>query len=140
MIVADASITVEMLLYVQGQAGAVLDRRVNQRDVVCAPHLLDAEVGQTLRRLSLRGGLRVEQARAALNRLQALPIRRYAHTRLLYRAFELRDNITVYDGLYLALAEALDVPLLSCDAAMANVPGCSASVEILPVWDGETAP
>lgn len=139
MIVADASVFVDMFLGLGGQAGDELARRLARKELISAPHLLDAEVGQALRGLCLRGRMTVDRARASLQDLQTLPVRRYPHTRLLYRAFELRDNVTVYDGLYLALAEALDVPLLSCDAAMANVPGCAASVEVLPVWDGGAA-
>jgi len=104
-----------------------------QQEAVCAPHLLDAEVGQTLRRFLLRGDLSAARARVAIGRLQSLPLRRYSHTRLVSRAFEFRDNATVYDGLYLALAEALDAPLLTCDARLRDVPGCSATVEVLPV-------
>lgn len=74
----------------------------------------------------------VSRARASLGHLVNLPIRRYVHGWLLPRAFELRDNVTIYDGLYLALAEVLDVPLLTCDSALSGVPGCDATVEILP--------
>ena len=137
MIVADASVFVDMFLGPGGVAGDQLAQRLSRKELVSAPHLLDAEVGQALRGLCMRGQMTVNRAHASLQDLQALPIRRYSHTRLLPRAFDLRDNITVYDGLYLALAEVLDVPLLSCDSAMANVPGCTASVEILPVRDGE---
>ena len=137
MIAADASVVVEFLLRPRAPAAIELRGHIGQGQLIFAPHLLDAEVVQTLRRFSLRRELTVTRAREALDDLVRLPIRRFAHTRLLHRAFELRDNVTVYDGLYLALAEALDVPLLSCDSAMANVPGCTASVEILPVRDGE---
>ena len=60
-----------------------------------------------------------------------LPIRRYPHQGLLARAFEFRSNVTVYDGLYLALAEALQSRLLTGDAALQNVPGCHAAVEVV---------
>ena len=132
MIVADASVVVELLLYARRPAGVALGRRMALREVVYAPHLLDAEVGQVLRRLVLRGELSAPRAEIALGRLKALPIQRYAHGWLLPRAFELRDNVTVYDGLYLALTEALDVPFLSCDTRLRDIPGCLASVEILP--------
>ncbi len=99
---------------------------------MCAPYLLDAEVGQAVRRLTLQGQFMVPRARAALAALTVLPIRRYPHGWLLPRAFELRENATIYDGLYLALAEALGAPLLTCDAALAGVPGCDATVEVLP--------
>ena len=132
MIVADASVVVELLLNRDAPAGVALGMRIEGGEEVCAPHLLDAEVGQTLRRVARQGQMTAPRAGASLNYLTRLPIQRYAHGWLLPRAFELRDNVTIYDGLYLALAEALDVPLLSCDSALANVPGCVASVEILP--------
>lgn len=132
MIVADASLVVELLLNRHEPAGVALRRRIDQGEEVCAPHLLDAEVGQTLRRLMLRRQTTVPRAGASLDLLVNLPIRRYSHGWLLHRAFELRDNVTIYDGLYLALAEALDVPLLTCDSALAGVPGCDATVELLP--------
>ncbi len=132
MIVADASVVVELLLNRDAPAGVEMGMRIERDEAVCAPHLLDAEVGQALRRLAHQGQMTAPRASASLNNLVRLPIQRYAHGWLLPRAFELRDNVTVYDGLYLALAEALDVPLLSCDSALVNVPGCTASVEILP--------
>ena len=133
MIVADASVVVELLLNRDAPAGVEIGTRFDRDEVVCAPHLLDAEVGQALRRLALRGQMSAPRASASLNHLVRLPIQRYAHGWLLPRAFELRSNVTVYDALYLALAEALDVPLLSCDAKLRDVPGCLASVEILPL-------
>ena len=132
MIVADASVLVESLRRSGSPAGEAFDRRIAGGETICAPHLLDAEVGQTLRGLTLRGRMSPAGARAALDVLAGLPIRRFAHEALLRRAFELRSNVTIYDGLYLALAETLDLPLLSCDAALADVPGCAARVEVVP--------
>ena len=63
-------------------------------------------------------------------------MRRFPHTGLLPRAFALRSNVTIYDAIYLALAEALDAPFLSCDAALRDVPGCSAIVEVLASGSG----
>ena len=133
MIVADASAAVELLLRADGPAGRSLAARIAGREPVCAPHLLDAEVGQVVRRYVLRGEVSVARAAAAFEDLADLPIRRFPHTELLPRAFALRSNATVYDGIYLALAEALDAPLMSCDAALADVPRCTAKVEILPI-------
>ena len=132
MIVVDASVVVDMFLGLGSPAGVSLVRRFDYRETVCAPHLLDAEVGQTLRRLTLRGEMSVDRAEASLNDLGKLPIERFPHRELLSRAFALRSNVTVYDGLYLALAEALAAPLVSCDAALRDVPGCRATVQILP--------
>lgn len=133
MTVADASVVVELLLNRDEPAGVALRRRIDNGEEICAPHLLDAEVGQALRRLVLHRQATILRASASLDLLADLPIRRYAHPWLLPRAFELRDNVTIYDGLYLALAEALRVPLLTCDAALSGVPGCEAVVEFLPV-------
>lgn len=133
MIVADASIVVDVLLHPDSAAVHSLARRFARGEAICAPHLMDVEVGQTLRRFTLRGEISVVRAAESFDDLAGLSIRRYAHTELLPRAFELRSNVTMYDGVYLALAEMLNAPLLSCDAALADVPGCTAAVEILPV-------
>ena len=132
MIVADASVVVEMLLGPESPAGNVLARHFGDQDVVCAPHLLDPEIGQALRRLVLAREMSAARAQAALDDLADLPIRRFPHSALIFRAFALRANVTIYDGIYLALAEALGAPLISCDAALRNVPGCTATVEIIP--------
>ena len=126
VIVADASAVVELLL---GRA-ATLRQSLLEGQQLAAPHLLDAEVAQTLRRFVLAGSLNETAAGEALSDLGALPLTRYAHSALLLRAFALRD-VTVYDGLYLALAEVLEIPLLTGDAALASVPGCAAEVQLL---------
>lgn len=121
-----------MLLGSGSPAGDSLARRFARRESICAPHLVDAEVGQALRRLALRNEVSVAHAHASIEDLGKLPINRFPHSDLLARAFALRSNVTVYDGLYLALAEVLGAPLVSCDAALRDVPGCRATVEILP--------
>ena len=60
-----------------------------------------------------------------------MPIERHSHLPLVQRAFELRDNATIYDALYLVLAEVLEVKLLTRDRALARVPGVSAAVEVI---------
>lgn len=132
MIIADASVVVDMFIGRGGVAGDELRERLIREEPVSAPHLLDAEVAQALRRLSMQREMTVNRATTSLRELAALPLTRYAHGWLLPRAFDLRSNVTVYDGLYLALAEALDAPLLTTDGALANVPGCRARVEVLP--------
>ncbi|CAN5470120.1 MAG: type II toxin-antitoxin system VapC family toxin [Acidimicrobiia bacterium] len=131
MIVVDASVVVDLLLGPGSDAGDTLAEHLVQREVVCSPHLVDAEVGQTLRRFVLRGELSGSRAVSMVEDLVNVPIRRFPHTGLLGRAFELRSNVTVYDGLYLALAEALESPLLTGDAALADVPGCRAAVDVV---------
>jgi predicted nucleic acid-binding protein len=72
-----------------------------------------------------------ERGAQALSDLADLPLRRYAHDFLLPRIWELRSNVTAYDAAYLALAEALDAPLLTRDAGLRQVPGVMAEVEVL---------
>jgi predicted nucleic acid-binding protein len=93
--------------------------------------LLDAEVGQVLRRLVASRALSAPRARDALDDLAALPIQRFAHGPLLARAFDLRHNTTIYDALYLVLAEGLRAPLLTRDRALASIPGHRAKVVVL---------
>lgn len=131
MIVADASTVVDLLLGGGSEAGDSLARRLAAREVVCAPHLVDAEVGQVLRRFYLKGELAKDLAVELVTDMTQLPIRRYPHAHLLARAFELRSKVTVYDGIYLALAEALDVELLTGDAGLEKVAGCRAVVQVL---------
>lgn len=131
MIVVDASVVVDMLLGKGSEAGDSLATRMKSYEAVCTPHLVDAEVGQVLRRFALRGSIAPELAATMVQEMVALPLVRYPHPPLLVRAFALRANVTVYDGLYLALAEALDCPLVTGDAALRAVPGCSARVEVV---------
>jgi predicted nucleic acid-binding protein len=133
VIVLDASVVVEFLLGEPFNAiGSGLADRLEQRlEPLGAPHLIDAEVGQTLRRFERRGELTAIQARGAITDLSALPVARYPHGVLLDRAFDLRANVTVYDALYLALTETVEGELLTADAALADVPGCSARVTVL---------
>ena len=98
---------------------------------LAAPHLIDAEIGHALRRLLLRGEVTASTALRILADLDALLLRRYRHDLLLRRALELRDNATVYDAIYIALAEALGVPLVTQDRALAGVPNVRTSIEVI---------
>ena len=98
---------------------------------LAAPHLIDAEVGHLLRRQSLLGRISTRRAGIALQDYVALPVDRYPHLALLPRAFALRDNATIYDALYLALAEALEATLLTRDRRLARIPGVEAHVEVI---------
>lgn len=132
MIVVDASVVVDYLLGGPSPAGDALAAVLIDHEPAGAPHLLDVEVGQVLRRFVLRGGLDPDMAEELLGELTALPVRRYGHLGLLARAFELRTNVTMYDAVYLALAELLEAPLLTADAALAAVPGSTAVVQVRP--------
>jgi predicted nucleic acid-binding protein len=96
-----------------------------------APHLIDVEVAQVLRRLAVHGLLSASRARAALADLSALPLERHDHALLLPRAWALRDNLSIYDAVYVALAELLEAPLLTRDSRMARAPGHAASVRLI---------
>ena len=130
MPVVDASVLVEFLG--GGEHAAIAGGHLAaSRGALWAPHLVDAEVGHALRRTVAAGEIRPQAARAALRDLADLPLRRASHRGLLDRAWALRDNASFYDGLYLALAELLDTPLLTLDARLAGVPGTRASVMLL---------
>lgn len=131
MIVLDASVVVDLLLDLSPHAEQIATLIRLEAPALAAPHLLDAEVAQVLRRHVLGGELEPDIAHAALEDLAALPITRYPHTPLLTHAFALRDNVTIHDALYLVLADALRAPLLTRDKVLADVPGHGAKVEVL---------
>lgn len=130
MAVLDASVLVE---YLAGGARATPARAriLAHAGALWAPHLVDAEVGHVLRRAAASGELSPSAARAALVDLAELPLRRAAHVGLLDRAWALRANVSFYDGLYVALAERLDEPLLTLDARLASAPGVRAEVVVV---------
>src|SRR5688572_24892621 len=111
-------------------AGDAVRRRV-QSYRLNAPHLMSVEVTQALRRLVSMGDVAGDVARACLVDLEALLIRRWRHEPFLQRAWELRSNITAYDGVYIALAETIDAPLLTTDGRLARSAGHRASIEVI---------
>ncbi len=130
MIVIDASAVLELLLATS--AGAQIEERVfSTAETLYAPHLLDLEVVQVLRRYSSAGDMTPQRAQEALNDLADLPLNRYPHDVFLFRIWELRHTLTAYDAAYLALAEALAAPLVTCDARLASAPGHRVRVELL---------
>jgi predicted nucleic acid-binding protein len=128
VIVLDASAALDFLLNLAPRAAFVEQRIIEAAAQLAAPHLLDAEVAQVLRRYVMRGELSANEALSVLADLGDLPIVRYPHGPFLERAFELRDNATIYDALYLALAESLGAPLLTSDKALAAIPGLQTQV------------
>ncbi len=124
MIVVDASALIEVLL----GGGSLADRLAWER--LSAPALIDVEVGMAARRGWLHGAIDESMATSAVRDLAGLEIDRYDHRTLLQRAWELRHAVTFTDGLYVALAEHLDVPLLTLDARLAGAPGIRATVEV----------
>ncbi len=129
MIVVDASVALELLLRTPA-ASAVERRLFGANETLHAPHLIDIEVAHVLRRYALAGEMSGERGREALEDLADLSLRRYPHEVLLPRAWELRANLTAYDAIYVALAEALDAPLLTRDRRLAGAAGHCARVEV----------
>lgn len=130
MRVLDASALVELLLGTE--AGRKVASRVADPTLALhVPHLADVEVAQALRRYVLDGALPAESAAAALEDLRALDLERHAHEPLLDRVWALRDNLTAHDAVYVALAEALDCTLLTCDGGLARAPGLSRRVQLV---------
>lgn len=130
MIVVDASALLEVLLRTPA-AKAVEDRLFAPHQTLHAPHLLDVEVAQVIRRYSANGDIDSERGRIALTDLADLSLRRYQHDFLLPRIWALRHNLTAYDAAYVALAEALETPLLTRDKRLAAAAGHHAQIELL---------
>ena len=130
MIVVDASAILEALL--RTPAAAVVEARLfRAEETLHAPHLIDLEIAQVLRRHALRGWVTSDHCGRVLEALAAFPLTRYPHDDLLPRVWELRANLTAYDAAYVALAEALDAPLLTRDRRMAAASGHRAAVELI---------
>jgi predicted nucleic acid-binding protein len=100
-------------------------------EALAAPDLVDLEVTSVLRGRLTGGHLSRRRAELALTDLVALPLERAPSLRLIPRCWELRDNLTVYDAAYVALAEALAVPLLTADARLAKASGPECPIEVL---------
>lgn len=129
MAVVDASVIVE--LFRAGDPTRSLDARLaDEEHVLWAPHLIDAEVGHALRRGVRLGLMDAEVAAEALWEINKLPIERVEHENLVGVAWDLRDNFTFYDGLYVALALMLGETLLTFDARLARS-GLDLPIEVL---------
>ena len=129
MIVVDASVLATSL----GDDGPDGDRaRARLRgERLTAPELVDLEVVSVWRRQVSAGAMDERRAVLALADLGTLPLRRAPHRPLLARCWELRDNLTIYDAAYVAVAEALGMPLLTGDARLARATGPACAIEVL---------
>jgi predicted nucleic acid-binding protein len=130
VIVVDASVVIEVLLNTDDGI-AIDDRLLSGTESLHAPHLIDIEVTQVLRRYVLRGEVKAQRAQQALDVLGEFPLTRYDHEPLLGRIWELRDNVTAYDGAYVALAEGLDATLVTRDRKLAGVPLLRGAIELV---------
>ena len=130
MIVLDASAAIEFLL--NTALGERVGDRVSQAgETLHAPHLLDVEVLHVVRRLHASGTLGERRANQVLDDLSDLAVTRYAHSELIARAWTMRATLSAYDAMYVALAEALDATVLTCDGRLARSHGHRAEVEVV---------
>jgi len=129
VIVVDASAVLEVLLRTRG--AAAIEARLFSGVTLHAPHVIDLEVAQVIRRYERAGDLSPRRGAEALEDFGAMRIERYSHEPFLGRIWEMRHNATAYDGAYIALAEALEAPLVTRDVRLSSVPAHAARVEVV---------
>lgn len=130
MIVVDSSIIVEVLL--RTKSAHLIEKKIfSKGQTLHAPHLIDVEIAQVIRRYTSSHELTPERGFQAIEDLIDFRISRYSHDIMLPRIWELRTNMTAYDAAYVALAEMLDSPLLTRDAKLARSPGTIAKIELI---------
>jgi predicted nucleic acid-binding protein len=129
MLVVDASALLEAIVAVDPAEGLI--ERLGGDGDLHVPHLIDIEVLHALRRLNAVGELSNERASDARADFRDLPLVRYPHLALSERIWELRHNLTAYDAAYVALAEALEIPLVTCDPRLSQASGSRAQIELL---------
>jgi predicted nucleic acid-binding protein len=130
LIVLDASAAVELVLQTP-RAGRVALRALDPAERIHAPYLIDIEVTQVLRRLVHTRELTPARGALALTDFAELVIERHPHHLLLGRMWSLRTSLSAYDAAYVALAEALAAPMLTCDEKLARAHGHSAKIELV---------
>ena len=127
MIVVDASAIVDYVALKQIDS---LPERLTQVETLHAPHLIGVEVTHAVRGLVARGELSTDGAFLARRDAAEMSMTLYPHALLLERAWQLRDALSTYDAVYVALAELLPAPLVTCDARLARSTGHSAEIEL----------
>jgi predicted nucleic acid-binding protein len=130
VIVLDASAAIELVLRTE-RAERIAARALDPTQRLHAPHLIDIEVVQVLRRLHLARELTLERAELAVADFEKLVVERHAHRSLLRRIWTLRSVMSAYDAAYVALAEALAAPLLTCDEKLSRSHGHDARIELI---------
>jgi predicted nucleic acid-binding protein len=128
VIVVDASAVIEVLLNTPA-ADDIRRRLFRTGETLHAPHLLDVEVLQVLRRYAGRAVLEPERGAEAVSDFISLPIERYGHELLVERIWDLRENLSAYDAAYVALAELLRAPLVTRDARLARAALVSTAIK-----------
>ncbi|MGI8726744.1 MAG: type II toxin-antitoxin system VapC family toxin [Solirubrobacterales bacterium] len=129
MLVVDASCLCELLL--GGPGGGEIGARLSEDPDQTAPHIVDVEVFGVIRREHLAGRVDATASSQAVKDLRDWPGERVDHRPLLARAWELRDTVRGWDAMYVGLAEALEVPLLTRDRRLASAPGPSCEIEVI---------
>ena len=127
MIVVDASAFLDVLLRTPA-APSLEGHLFAAGQTLHAPHLVDVEIAQVLRRYAAQREISAARGEQALNDFAGLPLTRYPHQPFLSRIWELRDNLSAYDAAYVALAEVLGAPLLTSDRRLARTPGHEAQI------------
>jgi len=128
MLIADASCLFEVVT--NTPIGHAIGDRLARETSFAAPHVIDVEVAGIVRGAELRGLLDRTAAGHAIVELQDWPGERFAHQLLLPRVWELRHNVRGWDAFYVALAEALDAPLLTLDRRLAGATGPRCHIEV----------
>jgi predicted nucleic acid-binding protein len=126
VIVIDASAVVAALV----RAGKARQRLAN--DALHAPHLLDSEVTDVLRRLVLRAVVTSNDAERALTAWRRIAVNRYPTIGMIDRIWELRHNVSAYDAAYIALAEHLDCHVVTAAQRLAGATGPRCTIELVP--------
>jgi predicted nucleic acid-binding protein len=128
VLVADTSAVLEAIAALDAPPGLI--ERLAEDGDLHAPHLIDTELLHALRRMSIAGQISDERAEDARSDFAELALVRYRHQPLSDRVWELRHNVTAYDATFIALAETLSAPLITCDARLASTPGHDAQIEL----------
>jgi predicted nucleic acid-binding protein len=138
VIVLDASAALDFLLRDKANFDWV-ERRLQAGGQLTAPHLIDTEVAHVLRKHVLGGQLDDGRAAEALVDLDELPLARYPARPLLARIWALRHNLSGYDATYVALAEALDAPLVTSERRLLDLPVAASPATIESVHGSRRA-
>lgn len=128
MIVLDTSAAVHLLLGTKGRAAWVEEQCDAARWRLHAPHVIDVEVIGVLRKAVFRREISPRRARALLDVLSGLSLTRYPHVQLLDRAWNLRTHVSSPDAFFVALAEALEAPLVTTDLRLSRTHGHWATI------------
>ena len=126
MIVADASVIYESLIGSEVAQKALVDEHIQ------VPAVTDVEVASALRKRVRLGRITADDGWLALETYRWMAVTRHSTFAFFDRIWELRDNLTAYDAAYVALAEAIDCPLVTADARVSRAPGLRCAVTVLP--------